>query len=83
MKPVPRVLVEEIQRVALQVRRWCPWSGSTTGELYLAVFIDEGKDWRVLDEYLFDAVMDSDEAHGIFTMRLVRSKQKWLIAGMN
>jgi hypothetical protein len=83
MKPVPRVLLEQIQRLAPPDAEVVPLEWAYDGEDYnLAVFVDEGKDRRALEDHLLDAVMDYDEAHGTFTMCLVWPKQKRTLAGV-
>ena len=53
------------------------------GEDYnLAVFVDDGEDRRALEDRLLDAVMDYDEAHGSFTMCMVRPKREKTRAGV-
>jgi hypothetical protein len=83
MKPVPRVLLEQIQRLAPPDAEVVPLEWAYDGEDYnLAVFVDEGEDRRALEDHLLDAVMDYDEAHGTFTMCLVWPKQKRTLAGV-
>jgi hypothetical protein len=83
MKPVPRSLLEQIQRLAPPGAEVVPLEWAYDGEDYnLAVFVDEGEDHRALEDRLLDAVMDYDEAHSTFTMCLVWPKQKRLLAGV-
>jgi len=81
MKPVPRGLLEHIQQVAPPGAEVVPLEWGFDGEdNNLAVFVDEGEDWRAMEGRLLDAVMDYDEAHGTFTICLVWSRQKRTLA---
>ncbi len=83
MKPVPRALLEQIERVAPPGTEVVPLEWAYDGEDYnLAVFIDEAEDPRAIEDRLLDAVIDYDEAHGTFTMCLVWPKQKRALAGV-
>ena len=83
MKPVPHVLLEQIQRLAPPDAAVVPLEWAYDGEDYnLAVFVGKGEDRRALEDRLLDAVMDYDEAHGTFTMCLVWPKQKRRLAGV-
>jgi hypothetical protein len=83
MKPVPRSLLEQIQRLAPPGAEVVPLEWAYDGEDYnLAVFVDEGEDRRALEDRLLDAVMDYDEAHGTFTMCLVWPNQKRRLGGV-
>jgi hypothetical protein len=83
MKPVPRSLLEQIQRLAPPDAEIVPLEWAYDGEDYnLAVFVEDREDRRALEDRLLDAVMDYDEAHGTFTMCLVWPKQKRPLAGV-
>jgi hypothetical protein len=83
MKPVPHALLEQIQRVAPAGAEVMSMEWAYDGEDYnLAVFVDEGEDRRALEDRLLDAVMDYDEAHGTFTLCLVRPKHKRPLTGV-
>jgi hypothetical protein len=83
MKPAPRVLLEQIQRLAPPGAEVVPLGWAYDGEDYnLAVFVEDGEDYRALEDRLLDAVMDYDETHGTFTMCLVWPKQKRALAGV-
>jgi hypothetical protein len=83
MKPVPHVLLEQIQRLAPPDAEVVPLEWAYDGEDYnLAVFVGDGEDRRALEDRLLDAIMDYDEAHGTFTLCLVWPKQKRTLAGV-
>jgi hypothetical protein len=83
MKPAPRVLLEQIQRIAAPTAEVVPPEWAYDGDDYNpAVLVEDGDDRRMLEDHLLDAVMDSDKAHGTFTMCLVWSKQKRTLAGV-
>lgn len=83
MKPVPRELLEQVQRLLPPGADLVPLEWAYDGEDYhLAVFVDEREDRRALEDRLLDAVMDYDEAHGTFTLCLVWPKQKRTLAGV-
>jgi hypothetical protein len=83
MKPVPHVLLEQIQRLAPPDAEVVALEWAYDGEDYnLAVFVGDGEDRRVLEDRLLDAIMDYDEAHGTFTLCLVWPKQKRTFAGV-
>src|SRR5215472_2516779 len=56
MKPVPRGLLEHIQQVAPPGAEVVPLEWGFDGEdNNLAVFVDEGEDWRAMEGRLLDA----------------------------
>jgi hypothetical protein len=83
MKPVPRELLQGVQRLVPVGAEVVPLTRAYDGEdHHLAVFVDEGEDRRALEDRLLDAVMDYDEAHGTFTLCLVWPKQERALAGV-
>jgi len=83
MKPVPRALLERLQDLAPPGAEVVPLDWAYDGEDYhLAVFVDEGEDYRALEDRLLDAIMDYDEAHGTFSLCLVWPKQQRTLAGI-
>jgi hypothetical protein len=83
MKPVPLVLLEQIQRLVPPGGEVVPLDWAYEDEDYhVAVFVDEGEDRRALEDRLLDAVMDYDEAHGTFTLCSVWPKQQRTLAGV-
>jgi hypothetical protein len=83
MNPVPRTLLEQIQRLAPAGAEvvLLDWAYEDEDQ-NIAVFIDDREDARRTEGRLLDVVSDYDEAHGTFTVCMVWHKREKALAGV-